>query len=295
MDIYKNRILAIAGLIIALFIASSCGDTADERPVIAVSIEPQRYILEQLVGDHFKVVTIMPSSADPEAFEPSLTTRADIDRSKAYFTMDILPFELALKLSIDKDVNIVDIANDIEPLYGTHGHVHTNFLEQAPDSSDCVDPHYWGSVKNMRIMTRCMAEQLQRLDPDNAAEYQERYVAVDHKLDSLDMAFAKSLAQAPNRSFIVWHPTLSYFARDYDLEQLAVSGDNKEVSIGALRHVIDEAKEHGAQLFINQGYCNAQQAATIRNSTGANEISVNISSYDWPDQLKSVVDELSRL
>ena len=50
-------------------------------------------------------------------------------------------------------------------------------------------------------------------------------------------------------SFLVWHPSLSYFARDYGLHQIALGGaEHKEVSIPALREAIEEARGSGASV-----------------------------------------------
>lgn len=278
-----------------IFLTISCSKPKDDRPVLAVSIEPQRQILEELVGDKYRVVTIMPPSADPEAFDPSMATRADLEDSKIYFTIGGLPFENDLAMTINNKVNIVPTSTGIEPIYGTHGHSHSNFLEKEVDSTGMADPHYWVSVRNMRQITRNMTTELQRLDPTNVELYQQRYMAIDHRLDSLDKAFTQRLDSLPTRTFIVWHPTLSYFSRDYGLEQLAVTADNKDVSMRALRLVMQEAIDEKAKVFFSQGYCNAKQAQAIENGVGARRVDVKVTDYNWEEQLTKIVDELTRL
>ena len=39
-------------------------------------------------------------------------------------------------------------------------------------------------------------------------------------------------------SFVVWHPSLSYFARDYGLEQISLEYDGKEVPVGRVNYVL---------------------------------------------------------
>lgn len=274
---------------------TSCNGNTDKRPVLAVSIEPQRYILEQLAGDRFRIITVMPSSADPEAFDPPMSIRADIDRARSYFTVGQLPFEGTISLSAGDSVHIVSSFEGVRPTYGTHGHVHSKFLGQHVDSSAFADPHYWASVKNMRVMARNMTRELQSIDPANAAEYNSRLLSLDTRLDSLDRSITERFAANPPKPFVVWHPTLSYFARDYGLEQIAVSDDNKEVSVGALRKVIDEAVSDSARIFFSQGYATPQQAQTITKGINGRRVDINLTDYDWETQIKKVVDELLRL
>lgn len=285
--------LLSAGAAVA-FMAVACKKAADDRPVVALSLEPQRYILEQLVGDRYRIITVMPQGGNPETFDPTLTNRRDVDNSEVYFTIGNLPFENTVVRGLNPDVKVVNTSVSIDPIYGTHGHGHNNFLGGDTEPEDFADPHYWASVKNMRKISRAMYSQMLLVDPDNAAEYDRRFLALDKHLDSLDRSYTERLAQAATRAFIVWHPTLSYFARDYGFEQISVSDDNKEVSLQTLREVIDEANEHNVKVFFNHGYCNPGQAGAIADGTNVRLVDVDVSRYDWEDQLNKVVDELSR-
>lgn len=284
------RLLPMAAIAL---MATACGKAGDGRPVVAVSLEPQRYILEQLVGDRYRVVTVLPQGGNPETFDPTLTNRRDVDNSEVYFTIGNLPFENTITEGINPDVKVVNTSKDIEPIYGTHGHCHAHH-HHGHSHGDFADPHYWASVKNMREVSRTMCEQMKLVDPEHAADYAARFAKLDTHLDSLDRAYAERLAAAETRSFIVWHPALSYFARDYGFEQIVVSDDNKEVSLQKLREVIDKAKDHGVKVFISHGYCNPGQAEAVCNGTGARFVEVNVANYDWENQLNTVVDELTR-
>lgn len=271
----------------------SCSKPADDTPVLVVSIEPQRYILEQLVGDYFKVTTLMPGGDNPEIFEPTLDMRRDIEKSAAYFTIGSLPFEKDLALSAPDDVRIIETAVGITPIFGTHDHHHNEFLGEEVDSADTSDPHFWTSVRNMRQISRTMTTTLETIDPDNAEEYNSRYRRLDAHLDSLDKAFAARLAPVASRPFLVWHPSLSYFSRDYGLEQIAVSPDNKELAINALKEVIDNAREENVSTFFYQRVSDTRQVESINRSLNSKMVPFNPVSYEWEQELNNVVDALT--
>lgn len=288
-----DSIIKIFSIMAVVTAAFSCSSGGDGRPVLVVSIEPQRYLLESIVGDRFKVVSMMPDHGNVEAYEPSVTSRAALDESHIYFTVGSLPFEINLIMAADEDLKVVCTTVNIEPIYGTHGHAHSAFLGEHADSNHLVDPHYWVSVRNMRNMACIMAREVKALDPENEAEYNARYVALDSRLDSLDRAFTASLDNAAGSAFLMWHPSLSYFARDYDLHQIAVSGDNKEVTINNMRNTIQEAIDHKVKVFFNEGYCNPEQARTLVDAVDARSVDINMLGYDWEDQITKIADELS--
>ena len=52
---------------------SGCGRPHQpvDKPVLAVSIEPLRYFVEQIAGDRYRVVSVVPVGFSPETYEPA--------------------------------------------------------------------------------------------------------------------------------------------------------------------------------------------------------------------------------
>ena len=75
------------------------------------------------------------------------------------------------------------------------------------------------------------------------------------RLDSIDNAITARLAPHKGDSFIVWHPSLSYFARDYGLNQVVVGGsEHKESSIADLKESIDTARNAELLYFLPERF-----------------------------------------
>lgn len=282
-------------------LVTSCRSNTDDRPVIAVSIEPQRQMLEQIIDTTaFRIVTVLQPGANPETFEPSMSTRAALNRAMAYFTVGNLPFETSLARSAP-ELNIVATDRGIEPLYGTHDHNHGD--SHHHHGTECGhdhghgqtgDPHVWSSVKNASVMTDNMLDALVALYPDSTDVYTKRAKAFTNALDFIDRRFAEVFQDAPTRAFMVWHPSLSYFARDYGLEQIPVGWESKEVSPAVLRGVIERAKEQGAEVLFFQREFDSRQAEVLTRQTGARTVTVDLLNYNWIDQLKTITDEIAR-
>ena len=70
--------------ILAALLAACSGAEKPERPVLAVSIEPQKKILEAIAGPGFDVVVLLPPGSDPESFEPTMSQRRSLSDAEAY-------------------------------------------------------------------------------------------------------------------------------------------------------------------------------------------------------------------
>lgn len=287
-----------AAIVPAILLCVACSKTPkDQRPVIAVSIEPERYLLEQIADSDYRIVTVLDPGANPETFEPSMARRADIEASAAYFAVGGLPFERQLRRG-DAKVRMYDIGQGIKPVYGTHDHGDNHDADGEEDHSGHDhgegDPHTWISVKNARIMARNMYQALAEMNPAKAERYRNRYESLDSRLDSMDRAVAGRLAGAETRTFVVWHPSLSYFARDYGLNQVSVGWESKEASPSAMRHAVDKAREADAEVLFLQREFDSRQVGALNTQIGLREVIIDPMSYDWEKQINLITDELSK-
>ncbi len=292
-----NRLWPLMLLAAAISSLTACSrsDADDARPLVTVSVEPQRYLVEQIAGDRFRVVTLMPNGENPEMYEPPVASRMAVDRSRVFFSTGFFPFESAAALAVSGSTAVVNTSEGIDLIYGTHSHAdgHANFLH-VDSAHRAPDPHVWTSVRNTRIMASRIAQGLIDADPDNADSYRTALGRIDRSLDSLDRVISEKLDTLPTRTFLVWHPSLTYFARDYDLEQLAVSADSRESSMPQMRRVIDEARADSVRVFFYQKEYDPRQARAINSGVGSHMLPIQPNSYSWLAQLDSIADELAR-
>lgn len=278
----------IPALLIAVLLLASCSHIAerDGRPVLAVSIAPQRTLLQAIAGSDYEVVTVLPGGTDPESYDPTPAQRRAVADADAYFITGAFAFEQTMADALPDSVEVVDGNAGIEMIYGTHGEdVYGNIH---------ADPHIWMSARNMRTMAAGMAACLARLRPDHARIYAHRSDSLAAVIDSLDAAIAAILAGAPTHAFAVRHPSLSYFARDYGLRQHAIGMDGKEMSTSGIRRVIDEARADSVAVFFVETDEQAERIASVAQGIGARTVVVNLLDADWQRQLQSVAHAIAR-
>lgn len=277
-------------------IVAGCVNGTPSSRIVTVTLPPQKYMVEQIAGDRLEVKSLLSNGANPETYDPTVTNMMNLDKSLAYLRIGNVGFEDAMlgKIShANPSLPIYDISQGIDVITGTHAHTHTHAGQI--EEHDTPDPHTWSSVKNARIMAANILTALKEIDPDNTAYYNSNYERFVNRLDSLDASFTTRLARAGNPSFIVWHPSLSYLARDYGLTQIVAGGaENKESSIAAIREAIDKAAGTGARVFFYQKDIDNCHLETINASIQASEVVINPLSPDWEAELIRTVDALTQ-
>lgn len=272
-----------------LGLLAACTAPAHDKPIVTVSIEPQKYLLEQITGDRVDVRTLIANGANPETFDPTVNHIMNLAKSIGFLRMGNIGFEAAI---LDKvhgehpDLPIYNTSLGIVPVTGTHSH--------GGMDHDVIDPHTWTSVKNAKIIAVNMLDAMTEIDPANSAFYRRNYERFAARLDSLDKAIVVKLAPHRGEAFMVWHPSLSYFARDYGLEQIpAGNADNKDVAIGALKGVIDHAADHDVKVFFYQKDLDSRQAEALSAQLNVEKVNINPLAYDWEKEITSIADAIA--
>ena len=81
-------------------------------------------------------------------------------------------------------------------------------------------------------------------------------------INRTDSIIRDRLSKGKERGFLIFHPSLTYFARRYGLQQIAIEHEGKEPSVSHMCHVIDEAMASGIEkvLIRSQRRCNQSQS-----------------------------------
>lgn len=286
-----TKIIRYIAFLIVVAITACIGKDPQQRPTVTVSILPQKYFLEKIVGDRYEVKCLLASGGNPESYEPAITHLVNLENSEAYFCIGNIGFETAI---IDKvrannpDIKIFNNSEGINLIVGTHSHTHDHHHH-----SHEVDPHTWSSVSNAKIIATNMYRAIVDMDPKGSDYYTDRYHRFITELDTLDATIRRMLAPKQGTSFLVWHPSLSYFARDYQLHQISVGTEGKETTVQALRHHIDHALQDSATVFFFQKEFDTRQAQVINRQIGAKMITINPLNYKWDQEMLNIAHALA--
>ena len=292
MQGYMKKQFMILALVclaaIAAMILISCGNSVQEKRMITVSILPQKFMLKKIVGDRFEISCMLNEGNNPEAYEPSMTHLMNIEHSVAYFCIGYIGFEDAIvgKAHVNNpNLKIFNTSKGVEVIRGTH------FSPEGEHNE--ADPHLWTSVANAIKISQNMLAAVVELDPDNADEYTRNFNTFQSELDSLDSRIKSQLAGKQGSAFLVWHPSLSYFARDYGLRQVSLEYEGKEIPIDKLKQNIDAARESGAHVLFVQREFDSRQAETIGEELGVKMVKINPMNYNWETELENIANAIA--
>ncbi len=255
---------------------------ADERLNITVSILPQQYLVERVGGDHVAVNVMVAPGADPHTYEPKPEQLRALSRAAAYFTIGV-EFEDAWMSRIsaaNDDMLIVDMADGIERMPATGSH--------DGGDGEHLDPHVWLSPRLVKVQAENVAELLAELDPAHGTDYQANLEALLADIDALDAEIRDALANAPNRKFMVFHPSWGYFARDYDLEMIPIEVGGQEPSAAELAALISEARLSNIKVVFAQPELNSRTADAIASELEGRVLLISPLEQDWLENMRQV-------
>lgn len=284
------RIITAAVALALSAIYASCtwsGDSGVNDRHLAVSYIPQQAMLKEIAGPDFEVTALVSPGVNPETFDPSVSSVVSLSQSRVYFRMNTPGFEeSALKKIRDNNsgMEIIDASRGITRITGTHPGPH-------PDKEP--DPHFWSSVKNARLIAANMHSALARLYPERRQALYNNYRRLDEKLKQLDDSLTAILHDCRGASFVVMHPSMSYFARDYGLHQIAMETGGKEASPRQLSQRIEAARRSGARVMIHETEHSPAQAEAIARELGIPMVRISLNSDEWASQLISTANAIA--
>jgi zinc transport system substrate-binding protein len=277
-----------------IFLLASCRTGAEtvDKPVISVSIIPQQYFIEQLSGGLAEVNVMIPPGASPATYEPTVSQLVKLDRSAVYMRIGYVGFEQSWMqkiTSVNPGMKIVDLSEGVEIIGEDagdggdhHGHAHHG-----------SDPHIWMSTINARIIARNIHKELLLLFPGEKEYLKARLDLFSHSLDSLHQAISGKLEGIENRTFMIYHPALTYYARDYALEQLSLEIEGKSPSPLHLKEMTDLAKVNHISKILIQSQFDRINAEILARETGSEIIQFDPLDLQWGNQMYYIAVQLN--
>ena len=264
--------------------------------LIIVTIDPLRYFVDRIAGDGYIVETLVPEGADPESYDPAPAQMMRLSETCLYFKVGYLGSEVMWEKSIGsimKKGEIIDASEgfDYELSAGCEGHHHHD--GEHHHHHGVGDPHTWASVEGARVIVRNIKNALIKTYPDNRHLFEENYKKVLSEIDSVEQEIKTLLEPVTDRSFMIYHPSLTYYAREFGLKQLPIEAEGKEPSPFQLRQLIDKVQAEGVKVVFVQREFDKKQAESIAKETGCRIVEIAPLAYDWPKEMIRIARNLA--
>ncbi len=280
-----RHILSI--FIILLFFGCTERKVVVENRAI-VSIAPLKPLVESILGEDFEVSVLVPQGASPETFEPTPKQLREVESARFVFGTGLLEFEQELLHRIARNEQIINLSQGIELIAGTCSHAHHAHHDHSCGHAHGIDPHIWCSPKSLGKMAENTYNAIAREMPDST-KYAEHYTALCIKLLDLDEEVSELCRQSPHSLFFIYHPALTYLARDYGLTQVAVEHEGKEPSVKHLARIIEQARTEGVKHIFYQSEFPASSVEVICQDINATAVEINPLEEDIFDNIRHIV------
>ena len=290
-----NKIISAAKAaktIILLIIATlfiGCGNReikVENRAV--VSIAPLKPLGENILGDDFEISVLVPQGASPETFEPTPKQLSEVESARFVFGTGLLEFEQELLHRIARNEQIINLSQGVDLIAGTCSHAHHTHTTCSHNHAHGIDPHIWCSPKSLGKMAENTYNAITREMPDST-KYAERYTTLCIKLLELDEEVSELCRQAPHSSFFIYHPALTYLARDYGLTQIAIENEGKEPSAKHLARIIEQAREDKVKYIFYQSEFPASSVEVICKDCNATALEINPLEEDIFNNIRHII------
>ena len=269
--IIKNKLLSLLPVVLLTlisFILVACSGTnktvdednqnirevVTEKPLVMTSIYPIYSIAHELAGDKIQVKSIIPPGESPHVFNPTVSTKKNINNSAAVFyighglddwVLDLVDDKLKA-ISVDKNI----ILRKSEHTHEEHGHEehgdekhgheehedeehedeeHGDEKHEDEEHGDekhgdekhvkeSYDPHYWLDPRNAKLIANTIIAKYIEINPDNSKYYQTQLSIFHLKIDELYRNSFENTRDISKNPFITFHDAWHYFAEAFALD-----------------------------------------------------------------------------
>ncbi len=251
---------------------------SNAKPTVTVTIPPYKYFVEKIAGDKVDVNVMVSNGNNPETYEPNAQQMMELSNSALYLKVGSIGFEQTwIKKLQDNapDMKLIDTSVGITPAKTPGGN---------------IDPHVWMSCKNARIIASNMLKALCELEPKHKTFFEKNYKSLLSIIDKRDSTIKESFKENPDlvRKFVIYHPILTYFARDYGLEQLPIEEEGREPSAAQLKSLIERARKQKIRYCLIQAEFANRNTTTFIKESQTKAMDINPLQADWANAMKEV-------
>ncbi|TLX77810.1 zinc ABC transporter substrate-binding protein [Labilibacter sediminis] len=284
----RNMNKILLALMVVVLVAS-CGQKKKSLNSVTVSILPQKFIVEQLLGDGVEINVMIPDGNSPATYSPTPEQMKAVSSSSLYLKIGHIGFEQAWIekfQSINGDLKVVDTSAGIQLIRG-EGHQHGDHYHEGG-----IDPHIWTSPKTMlKVMKNTQVALIDKY-PEQKDRILERGKLLESKIIELDESYSKAREEMISHKFIIFHPAYTYLARDYSLVQVSIEHMGKEPSAKWLKEIADMVKEENIKAIFIQREFDKRNAEMIATEAGIPVIQVNPLAENWDVEMRKTLDLL---
>ncbi|MCG8590168.1 MAG: zinc ABC transporter substrate-binding protein [Proteobacteria bacterium] len=264
----------VGAALVGVLLAAACAPRHDNdaRPLVVVSVAPQRFVVRAVADELVRVEVMIPPGASPHTYEPTLAQVRALEEAALYVKVGHpkFPFEAAWLDQMLAEVPGLPVLDASAGL----------------QLDDREDPHLWVAPHHVDHMAVQVEAALERVLPAERAALRRNLVEFRGRIAELDRAIERMLGDAEGAKFFVFHPAWGHFAEAYGLRQVAVEHEHKEPDPHELVELIERAREARVRVIFVQPQFDPTSAKLVAEETGARVETLDPLAEDWEANLR---------
>ena len=269
-----------------------------------VSILPEQTFVKAIGGEKVNVSLMVKPGNSPHNYEPKPTQMIDISKADLYFAIGV-EFEhawLPKFKNLNPAMEVINLAKNVTKIRMPEAHEEDKHKEHAHEKHTHHDkhqhkgddPHIWTTPANVKIIANNIYVALAKKDSANAAYFKSNLDAFLLTVEDTDAKIKQILSTIGNeRKFMVFHPSWGYFAKAYDLEQIAVEVEGKEPKPKELIDLLKEARQERVKAIFTQPEFSDAVATIIAKELQIPVIKISPLSADWSNNLINIANAIA--
>lgn len=255
----------------------------NKKPLIAVSILPMKNFIENITNNYLDIMVITPPGYSPANYEVTPKQIEKIQKADIIYTIGVNS-ENSYINSIPKN-KLVKLNILLSKKYNLR-----YFDDKSKNKKP--DPHIWMSINRTKDIIKIMNDTLCSKYPKQKISFNNNYKLYMNKLDALNNAIFKKVNTSKTKNFLIFHPSLGYFADDYNLNMISIEENGKKSSLNDLRKIIKLAKKNNISNVLYQSEFDSNQAKVISKELGGKAIMISPLSKNYINSIKQIYSSI---
>ena len=288
---FKKFNIALAALTSAVTVAGACAPAFAEttgapeesdKLSIVTTIFPEYDWVREILGDQADsadLTMLLDNGVDLHSYQPTADDIAKISDCDLFIYVGGESdgwVDDALKNASNKNmkvVNLLDVLGDSIKEEEVVEGMETEAEEEEADGEEEpeYDEHVWLSVKNAEVLSKAIADALEKADPDHKDIYQENASAYSEKLKDLDAKYQEVVDGASQKTLLFGDRfPFRYLVDDYGLSYYAAfvgCSAESEASFDTISFLANKVDELGLKDIMAIENSNQKIAKTIIENT----------------------------
>lgn len=300
-------------IVVLAIVLTACSKADNLEDTYFVSILPQKYFVERVIGDLYNVEVLVKPGESPATYEPTTKQMIKLSKAKALFTIgvafedNLIPklreqYENLAIIPTDKNVKKMKPANYVQLFEEANLHHdfekedHHQDLEKENDNHhhhENLDPHIWLSPDLVKTQVANITDYFNEAYPDKRNYFSENRDAFIAELDEVTQEINNIFNKVEKKEFLCFHPAWGYFADQFDLKQIPIEIEGKEPTPKEQQRILEFAKEKGIKYIFVQAQFDQRVASSIAKEIGGSVILIDPLAENYLVNLKNIADKLA--